>query len=194
MRLKMAPNSGFAVLLRSPWWISFMLAAAIVAGCYALLPSDIAPFAAVGALPLSIIGCIAAWRQWRRPSAARVQQTLEQAAAQPWSALAQQLQRAWQSEGHQVEPLAGSSAADLRITEASGRTLLVAARRCKAASHGVQPLRALQQEIERRQADGGVYLVLQGQVSEQAHDYARAQGLALLEGDALATLLRKATG
>ena len=29
MKLKMAPNSGFAILLRSPWWVSFAIAAAI---------------------------------------------------------------------------------------------------------------------------------------------------------------------
>ena len=71
MKFKMAPNSGFAILLRSPWWVSFAIAAAIVLVCGALLPRDIAPFAAMGALPIAVIGCIAAWRQWRAPPLAR---------------------------------------------------------------------------------------------------------------------------
>ena len=62
----MAPNSGFAILLRSPWWVSFAIAAVIVLLCGALLPAHLAPFAAVGALPVAVIGCIAGWRQWRR--------------------------------------------------------------------------------------------------------------------------------
>ena len=38
MKFKMAPNSGFAILLRSPWWVSFAIAAVIVLLCGALLP------------------------------------------------------------------------------------------------------------------------------------------------------------
>lgn len=41
-----------------------------------LLPAHLAPFAAMGAAPIAVIGCIAAWRQWRAPSATRVQATL----------------------------------------------------------------------------------------------------------------------
>lgn len=70
---------------------------------------------------------------------------------------------------------------------------LVAARRYKAATHGVEPLRELQAEVQRQGARAGVYVALQGAVSEQARGFARDNALALLEGDALATLLLKAT-
>ncbi len=186
----MAPNSGFAILLRSPWWVSFVIAGAIVLACGALLPADVAPFAAIGALPIVVVGCIAAWRQWRAPGAARVQSALDAAAAMPWRDFADLLERAWSAEGHAVERLSGTQA-DLRITRGE-QTLLVAARRYKAASHGVEPLRALQAEVQQRGARAGVYVVLQGQVSEQARGFARDQGLALLEGEALAALLLKA--
>ena len=186
----MAPNSGFAILLRSPWWVSFVIAGAIVLACGALLPADVAPFAAIGALPIVVVGCIAAWRQWRAPGAARVQSALDAAAAMPWRDFADLLERAWSAEGHAVERLSGTQA-DLRITRGE-QTLLVAARRYKAASHGVEPLRALQAEVQQRGARTGVYVVLQGQVSEQARGFARDQGLALLEGEALAALLLKA--
>lgn len=186
----MAPNSGFAILLRSPWWVSFVIAGAIVLACGALLPADVAPFAAIGALPIVVVGCIAAWRQWRAPGAARVQSALDAAAAMPWRDFADLLEHAWSAEGHAVERLSGTQA-DLRITRGE-QTLLVAARRYKAASHGVEPLRALQAEVQQRGARAGVYVVLQGQVSEQARGFARDQGLALLEGEALAALLLKA--
>ena len=190
MKFKMAPNSGFAILLRSPWWVSFAIAAAIVLLCGALLPAHLAPFAAVGALPVAVIGCLAAWRQWRAPSAAQVQAVLQTAAGMPWREFADLLERAWRAEGHEVQRLNGA-AADLRITKGD-QTLLVAARRYKAATHGVEPLRELQAEVERQDARAGVYVVLQGMVSEQARSFAKDSGLALLEGDALATLLIKA--
>ena len=186
----MAPNSGFAILLRSPWWASFAIAAAIVLLCGALLPAHLAPFAAVGALPVAVIGCIAAWRQWRAPSAARMQAVLEAASAMPWREFASLLERAWRAEGHEVQRTGGTQA-DLRITKGD-QTLLVAARRYKAASHGVEPLRELQAEVEREGARAGVYVALQGQVSEQARGFAQGCGLVLLEGNALATLLLKA--
>ena len=123
MKFKMAPNSGFAILLRSPWWVSFAIAAVIVLLCGALLPAHLAPFAAVGALPVAVIGCIAGWRQWRAPSAARVQAVLQQAAAMPWRQFAQRLEDAWRAEGHEVQRMNGPHC-DLRITRGE-QTLLV---------------------------------------------------------------------
>lgn len=186
----MAPNSGFAILLRSPWWISFAIAAAIVLVCGALLPAHIAPYGALGAAPVTVVGCIAAWRQLRAPSAARIQAVLEAAGAMPWREFADRLERAWRAEGHEVQRTGGAHA-DLRITKGE-QTLLVAARRYKAASHGVEPLRELQAEVQRQGARAGVYVALQGTVSEQARAFAGDNGLVLLEGNALATLLLKA--
>jgi len=40
MKLRMAQNSLFAVLLRSPWWISFLVALVLVAATQALLPAQ----------------------------------------------------------------------------------------------------------------------------------------------------------
>lgn len=185
----MAPNSGFAILLRSPWWVSLAIAAAIVLACGALLPAHLAPFGAVGALPIVVVGGIAAWRQWRAPSAARVQAVLQAAAAMPWRDFAGALERAWRAEGHEVRRTNGQSA-DLRIDK-DGQFLLVAARRWKAATHGVEPLRELQAEVQHQGARGGVYVALQGVVSDTARDFARDNGLVLLEADALATLLLK---
>ncbi len=195
----MAPNSGFAVLLRSPWWVSFLIAGAIVAVCLALLPRHLAPFAAAGALPIVAIGCVAAWRQARAPSRVQVQAARDAAAAMPWRDFAALLTRAWQAEGHRVRPVpAGVQAADLRVLrgdsadDGDGHTLLVAARRFKAASHGEQPLRALHAEVQRTGAQAGTYVVLQGTVSDAARAFAGAHGIALLEGAALDALLLRA--
>jgi restriction system protein len=169
----MAPNSGFAILLRSPWWVSFAIAAAIAAACFALMPADLAPFAAMGAVPIAVIGCM-----------------LETAAAMPWREFAALLERAWRAEGYAVQGLNGQHA-DLRLDK-DGQFTLVAARRWKAATHGVEPLRALQAEVERQGARTGVYVALQGTVSESARAFAKDNALVLLEGATLAALLLKA--
>ena len=70
--------------------------------------------------------------------------------------------------------------------------VLVAARRWKAATHGVEPLRELHAEAQRQGAQA-VYVALTGTVSETARSFAREHGVVLLEGDALAALLLKAT-
>lgn len=192
MKFKMAPNSGFAVLLRSPWWVSFLIAGAIVLVCAALLPAHLVPFAAAGALPIAVIGCVAAWRQWRAPSAARIEAARAAAAAMPWRDFAALLTRAWSAEGHGVEPLpANAQPADLRVLRqgADDQSVLVAARRYKAASHGVEPLRALHAQVQQRGAQAGTYVVLQGSVSDAARAFATAHGLVILEGAALDTLL-----
>ena len=64
----MAENSLFAVLMRSRWWISFAICAAVVLVSLAVFPKDISPFAALGAFPFFVVGCIAFYRQMSAPS------------------------------------------------------------------------------------------------------------------------------
>lgn len=72
-----------------------------------------------------------------------------------------------------------------------GTVSLVSARRWKAATHGVEPLKELNDAVVRLKAQYGVYVVLQGTVSETARAFAKEHGLLLLEGDALAAMLLK---
>ena len=68
MKLKMAEKSLFAILLRSPWWISFALAGVVSMAARLLLPAAYADVGMMGGLPFAVIGCIAFWRQARAPS------------------------------------------------------------------------------------------------------------------------------
>ena len=72
MPIKMKENSLFAILLRSRWWISFLVAAAVGLLAVALMPSPYKPLAAFSGGPFLIIGCMAAWRQFRAPAPAAV--------------------------------------------------------------------------------------------------------------------------
>jgi restriction system protein len=189
MKLKMAKNSLFAVLLRSPWWISMLLVVAFSLVSFVLLPRAYVPFGVMGALPFFVIGLIALQRQWNLPSAARVAELLERAGAMPWRDFADSLDAAYRAQGHMVTRLNGA-AADLQLAK-DGKNTLVAAKRWKAANHGVEALRDLAAEKERRGADACIYLSA-GDVSDKARVFAQEQGIQLVSGTALAQLLKAA--
>ena len=79
MRFKMSERSLFALLLRSPWWVSFLAALAVALVARLVLPGHLVPYGAVGGAPFLVVGCIAAWRQWKAPSQAQVDDTEVQA-------------------------------------------------------------------------------------------------------------------
>lgn len=188
MKLRMAENSLFAILLRSRWWVSALVAAGFVVVSFAMLPASIRVIGALGGAPFVVISVMALRRQWGQPSPARVEALLAQAAAMPWPAFADALADGWAREGFQVTRLPGP-VADFAL-QRQGRTTLVHARRWKAARLGAEPLRELQQAVERHPADAGLVVTL-GTPSDAAIALARQGGPAVLTGAALAGLLRK---
>ena len=193
MKFKMAPNSLFAILLRSPWWISFIVAGAIIAASIAWLPARFAIYGAIGGLPIAGVGLVAAWRQLRAPSAVQISANVDAALAMPWREFSKALENAWQQAGYRVERVEG--AADLRLIEKgkSDQAPLVSARRWKAASHGAEPLRQLHAAMQAQSADAGIYIAAQGAITEQAQTFARDHNLTLLPASALAQLLSSAS-
>ena len=186
----MASNSLFAILLRSPWWISFLIAGAMGVAGAALLPEKYALLGAVGSLPILGVGCVAAWRQLHAPSAAQVDATVDAALALPWRTFADTLQNAWQASGFAVERLPGPGA-DFRLTQ-NGRVTLVSARRWKAASHGADPIRQLMASAQAEGAAAASYMAIQGDVSDAARALARDNDVRLLGRSDLAQLLHGA--
>lgn len=186
MKFKMARNSIFAILLRSRWWVSFAIAAALALVGRALLP-EFGPLVAFPALPFVVVGTIAAWRQLRQPSPARVQQTLEAVTAMSWPAFADALEAALARGGSTVKRLPGP-AADFEVTAAAGGLTLVSGRRWKAARVGTEPLRALQAAMAASGARAGLMVAL-GEPSDAASAFAREHGIGFLRGTDLATLL-----
>lgn len=185
----MAPNSLFAILLRSRWWVSFLIAAGVSLVARLLLSKDYEALAFFCGMPFIVIGAIAAWQQARRPSPARMQATLQAVGAMPWPNFADALEQAFRDEGHEVVRLPGP-AADFQVTSRTGRVTLVSGRRWKAARIGAEPLRALQAAMEASEAGSAMFIAL-GEPSEAATDFARSNGITLLRGEALAMLLRR---
>ena len=187
MKFRMAPNSLFAILLRSQWWISLVIALVLAGLCFALLPAQYAFFGALGALPFFVIGCIRFVRQLGQPGEAEVQKILEAAGGLNQQAFCDVLLAAFVRKGYQAQRVEGDVAVDLLLTKA-GQTTLVACRRWKAANHGVEPLRALVQARARRDATHCVYVAMAG-TQAKTQRFATDNGVELLAGADLATLL-----
>jgi len=188
VKLKMARNSLFAMLLRSPWWLSFVLAGAMSAVTRLILPQPYEVYALFSAIPFVGIGCIAAWKQLRAPSAAQVTGTLDAVGAMSWPAFADAVEAGLRRDGHAVTRLPGP-AADFEATRA-GRVTLVSCRRWKAARTGIEPLRELHVAMTAREAATGLYVAL-GAPTDAASAFAASHGIELLQGPGLVALVGK---
>ncbi|MEN3296199.1 MAG: restriction system protein [Burkholderiales bacterium] len=189
MKLKMAENSLFAILLRSRWWISIAIAAIIAVLARASLRDEYALYGALAGAPFLVIGVIAASRQLRTPSAALVADTLRSVGTMSWRDFSNLIEEAFRRDGYEVARLSGPQA-DLAITR-SGRTALVCCRRWKAASTGIEPLRELHTAMEGREANESIF-VTTGDITDNARRFANERKIRLLQGAELAQLLLRA--
>lgn len=188
MKWKMSEKSLFAVLLRSPWWVSIGVFVAFALAARALLPADFGWAGLFGGLPFLVIGVLAARRQWGAPSPARVAEQLERLGTLGWSEFAQALSSAYTRQGYVVNPY-GDKGADFQLVKA-GQTTLLSCKRWKAATLGVQSLQELVAARQRQDASHAACISL-GQVSDPARSYARTHSVHLIEPTELATLLLK---
>ncbi len=186
MKWQMNENSLFAVLLRSSWWISFAIAAALSALAITLLPEKYRMFGIVTGGPFLVIGCIAAWKQLRAPSSGRIEKTLAAVGAMSWIDFARAIEMAYRREGFEVSAVSGG-AADFEIKK-EWRTALVSCKRWKVARTGVEPLRDLHAAKEAREAQDCIYVAI-GEVSDNAREFAVKHAIKLVGGPELARLL-----
>jgi restriction system protein len=183
MKLEMHQNSLFAVLLRSPWWVSLAVAIGLAAVLRLFLPLE---FALFGGLPFLIIAGVSGWRELRRPGPKRIAATLERARALSADAFCAALEEGFKRQGFGTRR--GEGAADLVLTH-KGIVTVVGCRRWKAARTGTEPLR----EFDARTAESGAHkrvYVAVGEVSDSAREFAAKKSIRLLQEEELATLLR----
>jgi restriction system protein len=186
LKLRMAQNSLFAILLRSPWWISIVVAGAIALISKAALPAQYAIYGMISGWPFLVIGIIAAWKQSRAPSAARVSDTLEKIVAMSWRDFSETVEMAFRQDGYSVSRLDGAKA-DFAISK-SGKTVLISCKRWKAANSGIEPIRDLHAAIENRDAHEGIYLTA-GAISDSARRFAAENKMQIVQGADLARML-----
>ncbi len=187
MKFKMAKNSLFAILLRSPWWISALIALGLGVLGVVLLPERFRAVGVMSGLPFAVIAVLAARRQWRLPSSARVEQTRQAVAAMAWPAFALLLEQAFRRDGYAVQR--GKTAAVDFELEREGRRMLVCARRWKSARSGLEALRPLQAEREASGATDALYIGL-APLSDNARPFAAEHRIAVWQAAELAQALR----
>ena len=188
MKFQLHENSLFAVLMRSSWWISALLAVGLFGATKLFLPTEFAVFAAS---PFFVIALYVAWKQLRAPSAGRVAAALERLTALSREELTAALEAGWQKQGYEVSR-SKAAQVDLEL-QRGGRLSLVGCRRWKAASTGVEPLRELHAAGRAREAQELIY-VAAGEITPQARAFAEANGIRMVQGAELAALARLKQG
>ena len=189
MALRIPENSLFATLLRSPWWVSAGISAAIIAAAATLLPKDYRLAGIIAAAPWLLIAAVAAWQQLRKPSAARVQATLEALRGASWPAFSAALEEAFRSQGYSVTRLDGrlnGAQGDLELVK-GGRTAIVGCKRWKASRTGIEPLREIHAAKDTRSAHECIY-VCAGEITDSGRRFAEDNGIRLMLGEELAQL------
>jgi restriction system protein len=186
VKLRMAENSLFAILLRQRWWVSASIAVAIGLVATALLPAEWRVAGALSGFPFIVIAVMAAWRGRHTPSDSRIAQVDAALRSMPWPAFANLLEQAFRRDGHEVRRTNGSGA-DFELVR-KGQTLLVSARRWKSARTGLEPLRELQAAREKAGA-AALYIGL-GEISEPAAAFAAQHRIAFWRAGELAESLR----
>jgi restriction system protein len=184
VKFKMSEKSLFAVLLRSPWWISFVLVAVIALAAGALLPKEYAGVGMLGGFPFFVIGCMAMWRQRNLPSAAELEKGMGMLSSMGWRDFSALLETAFTRQGYAVTHLNG--AADMQL-EKKGVLTVVSAKRWKAAALGVESLRELVAARDALEARNCVCITL-GQVSAKANEYAEQNRITLISDADLVVL------
>src|ERR1700704_1014096 len=153
MKLKLHHNSLFAVLGRSPWWLSALLAGGIFGATRLFLPLEFAVFAAS---PFVLITAYVAWKQLRAPSPGRTAAALERLTAMPREGFTAALEAGWRREGYEVSRPGGGQV-DLELRR-EGKVSLVVCRRWKVERTGVEPLRELHAAGSKREVDELIYV------------------------------------
>ena len=176
MKFKMAENSLFAILMRNPWWISLLIVIVFCLLCSALLPKNLVIFGMMGTFPFFVTGIVAFKRQWGKPKPAEVEAELTRLASLNWRDFSAELEAKFVKQGFEVTRLNGG-AADFKL-EKGGNVTLVAAKRYKAATHGIEALQTLVSQQEALGADGAMYVCLSA-ATEQAGKFAKEKGLVL---------------
>jgi len=181
----MAKDSLFAILMRAPWWVSLVVAAALFAAVRLVLP---AAAAAAAAVPFIGITIFAAWKQMRAPSATSSADMLAKLREMSWENFSAVIGEAFRRDGYEVTEVY-KDAIDLELRKA-GRRALVSCKRWKVAQTGIGPLRDLAAAKQAADADDCIY-VAAGDFTANARTFAGDNGVKLLSGAALAVLVAR---
>ncbi len=186
MKWKMSDRSLFAVLLRAPWWVSFVLVAAISLASSALLPNEYKAVGALCSFPFAVVGALAAWRQRNQLSPTQEDALQNALGAMHWREFSALLHQAFELQGYTVAPLA-HGLADFSLTR-QGQTTLVCAKRWKAAAWGMDNLQTLVNERQTQHATHLMCVSLQD-IPQPLKKFAAQHQVTWLSGQSLWALV-----
>jgi hypothetical protein len=189
-----ANRSLFAILIDQPWWVSLLAAAVMYAFgsmLASLLPGKVYPqlIGTAAALPFLGIAAYAGWLRIRSGpalNAPALLKALRSAAPEDMRAM---LAEAYTRERYEV---ADGASGDLELKR-NGYLTLVRFRRWRAQSTGPAAVDELRASMRARSADRGIYITA-GAVTDSARKKAGDADIALLDGLALAELVRRTRG
>ena len=181
----MPKRSLFAILCDLPWWVSLLVAALV----YAIGSTFSMIVGAAAALPfIGVAGYVGYLRIRRGPAldAPALLKALRSATADDMRAM---LAEVFARDRYQLSDAPGG---DLRL-ERNGYVTLVRFRRWRAQTTNSSALTDLQQTMRAQKADHGMYITA-GAIAEKARRQAADSGIAVVDGMALAEMVRRTTG
>jgi hypothetical protein len=180
-----AKRSLFSVLIELPWWFSLVVAGLIYSVGALFNPL----IGASAAAPFAAIACYVVWLRLRRGPTIDLPELIRALRTASPEEMREMLTEAFTQQRYDVAEGAGG---DLELNR-NGYLTLVRFRRWKAQSTTPAAIKELSEAMLGRQADHGIYLTA-GTVSESARSQAERSGIALLDGQALASLVSRTRG
>ena len=182
MKFELHQNSLFAILLRSKWWVSVLIALGVFGVLRLFMPWGFGLFAAA---PFIGIALYTGWKELRRPGAARIAKTLERARGMSWEEFRDALEAGFRRLGGSITR--GERGADLMVTR-DGHITLVSCKRWKAMRTGIEPLKEFDAATSDYGFNARAYVAI-GEVTDNARAFAAEKRIRLLGDEDLATLL-----
>ncbi len=183
MALRMANNSLFAILLRSPWWYSVGIGLFFIALSVIFARGKYLPFGIFTALPFFAIAGYAGYKQYQQPSHKRVLEVDQLARKMSATEIAEKIASRYSENGYESNVFKGNGA-EFELTR-SYRKVLLSTKRFKVANTGIEPLKQLVAIGEKEEATGYLYVAL-GEISEAARDFAKENNIELIQAIRLA--------
>jgi hypothetical protein len=178
-------RSLFAILCDQPWWVSLLVAAAIYG-----LGSMFSPLiGAAASLPFIGVAGYAGYLRIRRGPALDAPALLKAVRSMSPEEMRAMLAEVFTTDRYQ---LSDGPQGDLRL-ERNGYVTLVRFRRWRAQTTNASALSELQQSMRAQQADHGMYITA-GTIADAAKKQAAETDIALIDGLALAELVRRTSG
>lgn len=190
-------------LVSLPWWVNLILAAVVYVALKFWLPGvefrglvsqiigkALPPMAGFFAGILVVVAAVSAYHAWRRGELLDSQTGIETIQAMHWKDFEYLVSEAYRRQGFVVSENVSSGAdggVDLTLNK-DGKTILVQCKNWKSRTVGVSTVRELYGVVAAEGASKGV-MVISGDYTRDAIDFARGKPLDLVDGTALVSLI-----